>query len=73
MIFRKFTHVVDLQQIEIPSIISKSVTDSTILSHYNIMVCEAELEPVPHISVLYSIINLYVCVHSFSLAKDIIE
>ena len=38
------------------------------------MLLEAELEPVDQISksVLYSIINLYVRVLSFSLAKDII-
>lgn len=38
------------------------------------MLLEAELEPVDQISksVLYSIINLYVRVRSFSLAKDII-
>ena len=38
------------------------------------MLLEAELEPVDQISksVLYSIINLYVSVRSFSLAKDII-
>ena len=38
------------------------------------MLLEAELEPVDQISksVLYSIINLYVRVRSFLLAKDII-
>ena len=38
------------------------------------MLLEAELEPVVQISksVLYSIINLYVRVRSFSLTKDII-
>ena len=38
------------------------------------MLLEAELVPVDHRSksVLYSIINLYVRVRSFSLAKDII-
>ena len=57
-----------------PSIISKSISDSIVVSQYNIMLLEAELEPVDHISksVLYSIINLYVRVRSFSLAKDII-
>ena len=45
-----------------------------VVSLYNIMLLEAELEPVDQIrkSVLYSIINLYVRVRSFSLAKDII-
>ena len=45
-----------------------------VVSLYNIMLLEAELEPVDQIrkSVLYSIVNLYVRVRSFSLAKDII-
>ena len=45
-----------------------------VVSQYNIMLLEAELEPLDQISksVLYSIINLYVSVRSFSLAKDII-
>ena len=59
----------------VPRIICKSVTDSTILTQYGTMVSEAELQPISHVtkSVWYSIINLYVHVCSFSLAKDIIE
>ena len=45
------------------------------LTQYGTMVSEAELQPIFHVtkSVLYSIINLYVRLRSFSLAKDIIE
>ncbi|XP_044168750.1 uncharacterized protein LOC122952995 [Acropora millepora] len=75
LIFREFSSLDGLKQVDIPSITCKSVTDSTILTQYGTMVSEAELQPIPHVtkSVLYSIINLYVCVRSFSLAKDIIE
>ena len=63
---------VGLQKVDFPSIISKSISGSIVGSQYNIMLLEAELEPVDQISksVLYSIINLYVRVCSFSLAKD---
>ena len=65
---------VGLQKEYFPSIISKSISGSIVVSQYNVMLLEAELEPVDQISksVLYSIINLYVRVRSFSLAKDII-
>ena len=45
------------------------------MTQYGTMVSEAELQPIFHVtkSVLYSIINLYVRLRSFSLAKDIIE
>ena len=72
--FRESTSQVGLQKVDFPSIISKSISDSIVVSQYNTMLLEAELEPVDHISksVLYSIINLYVRVRSFSLAQDII-
>ena len=75
LIFRGFSSLDGLKQVDIPSIICKSVTDSTILTQYGNMVSEAELQPISHVtkSVLYSIISLYVRVRSFSLAKDIIE
>lgn len=75
LIFREFSSLDGLKQVDIPSIICKSVTDSTILTQYGTMVSEAELQPISHVtkSVLYSIISLYVRVRSFSLAKDIIE
>ena len=73
LIFREFSSLDGLKQVDISSIICKSVTDSIILTQYGTMVGEAELQPISHVtkSLLYSIINLYVCVHSFSLAKDI--
>ena len=54
--------------------LSQWVSGSIVVSQYNIMLLEAEVEPVDHISksVLYSIIDLFVRVRSFSLAKDII-
>lgn len=75
LIFREFSSLDGLKQVDIPSIICKSITDSTILTQYSTMVSEADLQPIFHVtkSVLYSIINLYVCLRSFSLAKDIIE
>ena len=75
LIYREFSSLDGLKQVDIPSIICKSVTDSTILTQYGNMISEAELQPVSHVtkSLLYSIINLYVRVRSFSLAKDIIE
>ena len=71
---RESTSKVSLQKVDFPSIISKSISGSIVVSQYNIMLLQAELEPVDHISksVLYSIINLYARVRSFSLAKDII-
>ena len=73
-IFLEGVSQVDLQKVDFPNIISKSISGSIVGSQYNIMLLEAELEPVDQISksVLYSIINLYVRVCSFSLAKDII-
>ena len=73
-IFLERVSQVGLQKVDFPSIISKSISGSIVGSQYNIMLLEAELEPVDQISksVLYSIINLYVRVCSFSLAKDII-
>ena len=75
LIYREFSSLDGLKQVDIPSIICKSVTDSTILTQYGTMISEAELQPVSRVtkSLLYSIINLYVRVRSFSLAKDIIE
>ena len=62
------------KEVDFPCIISKSISGSIVVSLYNIMLLGVELEPVDQISksVLYSIINLYVRVRSFSLAKDII-
>ena len=65
----------NLQKVDFSSIISKSISDGIIVSKYNIMLLEAELESVNHISksVLYSIIYHYVRVRSFSLTEDIIK
>ena len=73
-IFLERESQVGLQKVDFPSIISKPISGSIVVSQYNIMLLEAELEPVDQISksVLYSIINLYVSVRPFLLAKDII-
>ena len=49
------------KKVDFPSIISKSISGNIVISQHNIMLLEAELEPVDQISkrVLYSIINLY--------------
>ena len=73
-IFLERVSQVGLQKVDFASIISKSISASIVVSQYNIMLLEAELEPVDQLSksVLYSIINLCVRVRLFSLAKDII-
>ena len=52
-----------------------SVTDSDVVSNYQTMVSDAELVPTKNVSkdVLHSIVNLYLRVPSFSLAKDIMQ
>ena len=61
-----------LQRVDITCRIAqkKSVTDSDVVSNYQAMVSGAELVPTKHVSkdVLRSIVNLYIRVHSFSLA-----
>lgn len=60
---------------DIAGIVQKSVSDSDVVSNYQTMVSDAELVPTNNVSkdVLYRIVNLYIRVHSFSLAKDIIQ
>ena len=64
-----------LQRVDIAGIAQKSVTDSDVVSNYQTMVSDAELVPTKNVSkdVLHSIVNLYLRVRSFSLAKDIIQ
>lgn len=71
----------NLQRVDIAGIVQKSVSDiyiyiySDVVSNYQTMVSEAELVPTNNVSkdVLHRIVNLYIRVHSFSLAKDIIQ
>ena len=66
-----------LQRVDIIEIAQKSASDSDVLhvSSYQTMVSEAELVPTKNVckDVLHSIVNLYIRVRSFSLAKDIIQ
>ena len=56
-------------------IAQKSLSDSDVVSNYQTMVCDAEVVGSKNVwkYVLYSIVNLYMRVRSFSLAKDIIQ
>ena len=64
-----------LQPVDIAGIAQNSVSDSDVVSNYQTMVSDAELVPTKNVSkdVLHSIVNLYIRVRSFSLAKDIIQ
>ena len=64
-----------LQQVDIAGIAQKSASDSDVVLNYQTMVSDAELVPTKNASkdVLHSIVNLYIRVRSFSLAKDIIQ
>ena len=64
-----------VQRIDFVTITNKSVTDSDVLSNYNLMVADADCKADDHVAkdVLHCIINLYVQVRSFSTARDIIQ
>ena len=65
----------DLQRLDISGISHKATSDSDILANYNLMISDVELEPDSHVrkDVLHGIVSLYINVHSFSFAKDIIQ
>lgn len=73
--FRQLTVKPDIQRVDICGITQKTISDCDVLCNYNLILCEAELEPVSHISkeVLHSIVSLYVRVRAFSFAKDFIQ
>jgi len=75
--FRQSTSKVasSLQRVDIAVIAQNSVSDSDVVSNYQTMVSDAEMVPTKNVckDVLYSIVNLYIRVRSFSLAKDIIQ
>ena len=64
-----------LQRVDIAGIAQKSVSDSDVVSNFQTMVSNAELVPTKNVTkdVLHSIVNLYIRVRSFSLAKNIIQ
>ena len=60
---------------DIAGIAQESISDCDVLSNYNLILAEAELEPDKHVEkdVLHNIVSLYVRVRAFSFAKDIIQ
>ena len=75
--FRQSTSKVasSLQRVDIAVIAQNSVSDSDVVSNYQTMVSDAEMVPTKNVckDVLYIIVNLYIRVRFFSLAKDIIQ
>ena len=64
-----------LTKVDIAVIAQESISDCDVLSNYNLILAEAELEPDKHVEkdVLHNIVSLYVRVRAFSFAKDIIQ
>ena len=73
--FREHTSQTGLREIDFAGILKKSITDSDILSNYQLILYDAELVPRCSVSkdVLRCIIDLYIRVRSFSFAKDFIQ
>ena len=73
--FRLLTPNINLQGINLSGITRKAITDSDILSNFDLMVADANIESGSHIrkDVLYSIVKLYVRVQAFSVSKDVIQ
>lgn len=73
--FRLLTPNINLQGINLSGITRKAITDSDILSNFDLMVADASIESGSHIrkDVLYSIVKLYVRVQAFSVSKDVIQ
>ena len=73
--FRLLTPNINLQGINLSGITRKAITDSDILSNFDLMVADASIESGCHIrkDVLYSIVKLYVGVQAFSVSKDVIQ
>ena len=73
--FRRATSTPGLTKVDIAGIAQESISDCDVLSNYNLIFAEAELEPDKHVEkdVLHNIVSLYVRVRAFSFAKDIIQ
>ena len=73
--FRLLTPNINLQGINLSGITRKAITDSDILSNFDLMVADASIESGSYIrkDVLYSIVKLYVRVQAFSVSKDVIQ
>ena len=74
-LFRQLTPNVNLQGINLSGITQRAITDSDILSNFDLMVAEAIIKPDNHVrkDVLFSTVKLYVRVRAFSMSKDVIE
>ena len=64
-----------MQIIDTVNIMQKTLSDSDVLSYYELVLSDAELVPERHVSkdILQSMVILYVRVCAFSLAKDLIQ
>ena len=68
-----------MTRVDITCIAQEAISDCDVLSNYNLIFAEAELEPDKHDGkhvekdVLHNIVSLYVRVCAFSFAKDIIQ
>ena len=73
--FRLLTPNINLQGINLSGITRKAITDSDILSNFDLMVADASIESGSYIrkDVLYNIVKLYVRVQAFSVSKDVIQ
>ena len=73
--FRLLTPNINLQGINLSGITPKAITDTDILSNFDLMVADASIESGSYIrkDVLYSIVKLYVRVQAFSVSKDVIQ
>ena len=74
-LFRQLTPNVNLQGINFSGITQKAMTDSDILSNFDLMVAQAIIKPDNHVrkDVLFSTVKLYVRVRAFSMSKDVIQ
>ena len=71
--FRACTSKPNLKKIDLETIISRSLTDSELLSNYDLILTESESDKHVAADLLQKIITVYVKVRSFSFAKDIIQ
>lgn len=73
--FRQSTLKTGLQKIDFVGITHKSTSDGDILANYYLIVADAGCKPDSDVKkgILHDIVSLYVRVHSFSYAKDIVQ
>lgn len=73
--FRQSTSTSGLRKVDIVYIAEKSMHDCDIISNFNLLLSDAELntESRVHKDVLHSIVALYVRVRSFSFTRDIVQ